>query len=59
MMNIKDDILNVYPIIQKINDYPSKENKYGNESSMFLIYEKHLGDTIIYGNTDLSGNIIM
>ena len=31
----------------------------GDDSSMVLIYDGHLGDTIIARNTDLSGNIIM
>ena len=26
---------------------------------MVLLYDEHVGDTIIAGNTDLSGNIIM
>ena len=29
------------------------------DSSMVGLYEEHLGDTIIYGNTYLSVNIIM
>ena len=26
---------------------------------MAILYDEHLGDTIITGNTDISGNIIM
>ena len=29
------------------------------ESSMVLLYDENLGETIIYGNTYLSGNIIL
>ena len=31
----------------------------GDNSSMVLLYDGHLGDTIISGDTDLSVNIIM
>ena len=31
----------------------------GDDSSMFLLCGGHLGDTIVDGNTDLSGNIIL
>ena len=31
----------------------------GDESSMVIIYEEHLGDTITSGNTDICGDIIM
>ena len=38
------------------------QNNCGDESSMVLLYDGHLGDTmgdtIISGNTDLGGNII-
>ena len=33
--------------------------KCGDDSSMVLPYEEHLGDTIIAGNTYISGNIII
>ena len=59
VMHVEDDIINVSPTINNINSYPRKENNYDDESSMVLLYDKHLGDTIIAGNTDLSGNIIM
>ena len=38
-----------------------KKNKktVGDDSSMVLLYGGHLGDTIGYGNTDPSWNIIM
>ena len=32
---------------------------FSDESSMVLLYDGHLGDTIISGNTDLSRNIIL
>ena len=55
----EEDILNFTPIRQKINSYPSKENKFGDDYSMVLIYDKNFGDTIIFGDTYLRGNIIM
>ena len=36
-----------------------KENNCGDDSIMALLDDKHLGDTIISGNTYLRGNIIM
>ena len=35
------------------------QNNCGDESSMVLLYDGHLGDTIIDGNTEPSGNIII
>ena len=35
------------------------KNNCGDESSMVLLYDYHLGDTIISRNTYLSENIIM
>ena len=49
-MHAEDDILYCSPIRHNTNDYPSKENNGGDESSMVLIYEEHLGNTIISGN---------
>ena len=37
----------------------NKNKNCGAESSMILLYDGHLGDTIINGNTDRSGNIIL
>ena len=59
MVHVEDGILNVSPIIKNRNVYPRKENNCGDDYSMVLLYANHLGDTIIAGNTDLSGNIIM
>ena len=36
-----------------------KENSCGADSSMDLLDDEHLSDTIIYGDTHLRGNIIM
>ena len=57
--HVEDDMLNISPIINNRNFYPSKENNFGDDSSMVIIYDKHSGDTIISGNIDLSGNIIV
>ena len=58
VMHAEDNVLNLYPIRQKINAYPRKENNFGDDSSVFLLDDEHLGDTIIAGNIYLSGNII-
>ena len=59
VVHVEYDILNVYPIINNRNSYPRKENNFGNDSIIFILYDEHFGDTIIYGNTDISGNIII
>ena len=59
MVNFEDDILNVFPIWKNRNYYPRKEDNCGDEPIIVLIYDDHLGDTIIYGNIDLIGNIIL
>ena len=58
-MHVEDDIINLSPIRQKINPYPRKENNCGDDSSMVLLYDGHLSDTIISGDTYLSGNGIV
>ena len=52
-------ILNFSPIRHKINAYPSKLNKRGDFSSIVLLDDEHLGDTIIAGNTDIIDNRIL
>ena len=59
VVHAEEDILNLSPIRQKINFYPSKYNNCGDDYSMVLLDDEHLGDTIISGNTDLRGNIIL
>ena len=59
MIHVEDDILNVSPIRRNRNACPRKYKKYGDDYGMALLYDEHLGITIITGNTDLSGNIIM
>ena len=60
VMHAEDDnILTFSPTRHKINAYPRKENNCGDNSSMVLLDDKHLGDTTISGNTHLRGNIIM
>ena len=58
MVHVEEDIINFSPIIHK-KSHPRKENNYGDDYSIVLLYDEHLGDTIIAGNTDLSGNIIL
>ena len=47
VVHVEYDILNLSPSIKKINSYPRKENNCGDESSIFLLDDEHLGDTII------------
>ena len=47
VMHIEDDILNVSPIVQNINSYPSEYNNHGEESSMVLLYDQHLCETFL------------
>ena len=50
----------MYPLSEKNrNVYPRKENNFGDDSSMVLLYNEHLGDTIISENTDISENITL
>ena len=49
-MNAAEDILNFSPIRQKTNHYPRKEKNCGNDYSIVILYEYHLGGTIIDGN---------
>ena len=56
LMHAEDNIINFSPIRYKINFYPRKENNCGYDSSMVLLDNNHLGDTIIDGDTDLIGN---
>ena len=48
----------IYPQRHHRDTHPRKENNCGDESSMVLLYDKHLCDTIIAGNTDLTSNNI-
>ena len=57
-MYVEDDILNSPPIRHNINAYPKEEKNFNNDSSMVLLDDENLCDTIIAGNTDLSGNNI-
>ena len=59
MIHAEDDIINVSSIRKNRIAYPRKENNCDDDSSMVILYEEHLGDTIISGNTDLIINIIM
>ena len=58
-MHVENDIINVSPIRKNRNFYPRKENNCVNDSIMIILYDDHLGDTIISGNIDLSENIMM
>ena len=58
-MHVEDDIINSSHIKNNRNQYHSKLNNCGNDFSMLLIHNEHLGDTIIAGNTDISIHIIM
>ena len=55
----EDDTMNLPPIRERINTYPIKESNCGDDFSMVLLDVEHLGDTIIDGNIDHRGNIIM
>ena len=59
VMNDEDDIINFYLNRQNKNYYHRKYNNCVDDSSMDFLYDKHLGDTIISGNTDFIGNIII
>ena len=52
-----------YILISTLSDrkksYPGKENNRGDDYIMILLYDEHLGDTIVSMNTDLSENIIL
>ena len=58
MMHVEDDILNFSPIIHNRNNYPRKYNNCVDDSSMVILYDENLGDTIVAGNTYLSINNI-
>ena len=59
VLHEEDDILNFSSIRHKIFAYPIKDNNFGDDSSMVLLYYDYLVDTNISGNTDLIGNIIL
>ena len=59
MIHVEDDIIHLSPIRKNRNSYPIKYNNYGDDSSMVLLDENHLGDTIISGNTNLSRSNIL
>ena len=56
-MHVEDVILKVYFITKNINVNPREENKCSDHNIMVLLYDDHLGDTIISGNPDL-GHIL-
>ena len=58
-MHVEDDKINLSPIRQKINPYPRKEDNCGDDSSIVLLYDEHLFETIIAGNIYIIINIIM
>ena len=58
MVHAEEYIINFSPIIHK-KSHPRKENNYGDDSIMFILDDKHLGDIIIAGNTYLRGNRIL
>ena len=47
------------PTRLKINAYPRKENNCGNDYSIVILDDEHLGDTIFSGNKDLRSNIVL
>ena len=51
VMHVEDDTLMLYPIIYIINAYPRLYNKCGDDSSMVILDDEHLCDTITVGNT--------
>ena len=59
VINIEDDLLNFSPIGQNKNSYPREYNNFGFDSSMVLLYDGHLSDTIITEKIDLSWNKIL
>ena len=59
VMHIEDDILNLSLNIYNKNYYHRKCSNCGDDSSMDLLYDKHLGETIISGNTNIRGNRIV
>ena len=59
VMHAEENMLNLSPIRQKINAYPSKEKNCGDDSGMVIIDEEHLVDAIISWKIDLKGNMMM
>ena len=59
VIHVEDGILNLSPIRKNRNTYHRKIKNCGDDSIIVILYGNHLGDTIIAGNTDLSGNIIL
>ena len=57
-MGVEYDTINFSPIGQNRKAYPREENNCGDESSMFLLYDRHWCDTIVAENTDLISNNI-
>ena len=55
---VEDDALNLSPIRQNSNSYPSKDNTFVDYFSTFIPYGCHLWDTVIPENIDLSSNKI-
>ena len=59
VIHVEDGMINVFPIRNNRNVYPSKQNICGDDSSTVLINDEHLGDTIIATNSGISRKIIM
>ena len=59
VIQVEYGILYFSPIRKNRNAYPSKENNCGDEYILFLVYDKHLGNTTIVENIDLGVNIIL
>ena len=57
-MNDEYDTLNLYAMRQNGKSYPREENNLGSDSSMILLDDDNLCDTIISKSTDLSSNKI-
>ena len=58
VIHVEDDIINFSLIRQNSNSYPKEEKNCGDDSSVILLYDEHLCNTIIDRNTDLIGNNI-
>ena len=58
VMNVEDDMINLPPIRQNRNAYPRGENNFGDDSSMVILDERNLCDTVIAENEYLVSNDI-
>ena len=55
-MHVEGAIIHFDHIRQNRNAYPMKEKNCSDDSSIVLLDEYHLGNTIVAGNTYLGGN---